>query len=272
MRIETDKLNDGKSGTYPMWHPSGKYIVFSSNDTHQSFYHSGNTPVEVYDLFSDIIIFDVEKNRVLSDSRFTNDSTLETFPTFSPDGNHLYLCSAKAKKMPMQYKELKYALLRIDFDEKTGTLGENIDTLYNPAIAGGSVSFPRISPDNRYLLYTEAACATFPIWHKEADLKMIRLTDGQHIDTKSINSEDTESYHAWSSDSRWIIFSSRRLDGRYTRLYIAGIDENGNFTKPFLIPQKDPEYNTMRLKSYNIPEFTDSEIRLDKQYTASLFD
>ncbi|WP_277465368.1 hypothetical protein [Parabacteroides sp. PF5-6] len=271
-RVDLAELGPKKPGTYPVWHPSGNYIAFSSNETHQSFYHFGQTPTEVYDLSSDLIVYDIKKDEVLSDPRFTEESQFETFPAFSPDGKYLYFCRAEAREMPFAYKSLKYALCRVAFDEANGTLGERVDTLYHPADKGGSVSFPRISPDGQYLLYTEANCATFPIWHKEADLKMIRLSDGEEIDTAVINSEDTESYHSWSSNGKWIIFSSRRIDGRYTRLYIAAVTEAGGLGKPFLLPQKDPEENALRMRSYNIPEFVKGEVRLDRREVASLFD
>lgn len=272
VKVELSRLAPGWSGAYPMWHPSGRYIAFSANDTHQSFYHYGRTPVEVYDLSSNLMIYDVESNRVLTDTRFTDTLRMETFPAFSPDGKQLYFCSARAMPMPMANKELKYALMRVGFDEETGLLGERVDTIYAPATKGGSVSFPRISPDGRYLLYTEAASATFPIWHKEADLKMISLTDGQEVETDLLNSEEAESYHAWSSNGRWVLFSSRRLDGRYTRLFISRWDEEGCFHKPFLLPQEDPERNVTCLKSYNIPEFIRGEVSLSRQKITALFE
>ena len=40
---------------------------------------------------------------------------------------------------------------------------------------------------------------------------------------------------------------------------ISHFDGNGHFTKPFLLPQKNPEHNTLRLKSYNIPEFVNGD-------------
>ena len=74
-----------------------------------------------------------------------------------------------------------------------------------------------------------------------------------------LNSDDTESYHSWSSNGKWVVFSSRRLDGRYTRLYIAHFDGEGHFSKPFLLPQKKMSYNDLRLRSYNIPEFVQGD-------------
>jgi len=75
-----------------------------------------------------------------------------------------------------------------------------------------------------------------------------------------VNSDDTESYHSWSSNSRWFIFSSRRIDGLYTRPFIAYMDENGKAGKPFLLPQKDTEYYDRLLFSFNIPEFINARV------------
>jgi WD40 repeat protein len=269
-KLDMSKLNLKMKGVYPMWHPSGRYIVFSSNKTFQSFFHAGQTPVEVYDTASDLFIYDVAKHREIADSRFTEKNYWETFPAFSPDGKYLYFCRAKAVNMPMDYQKLKYDICRISFDANTGRLGEKLEVIYDAEKAGGSASFPRLSPDGKYLLFTLAANATFPIWHKEADLKMIRLADGKMIDTSVINSKDVESYHSWSSNGKWIIFSSRRLDGRYTRLFIAHIDENGMQTKPFLLPQKDPEWNVLRMKSYNILEFVKGKVKLNEQQAADM--
>ena len=75
-----------------------------------------------------------------------------------------------------------------------------------------------------------------------------------------LNSDKAESYHCWSSNGRWVVFGSRRLDGRYTRLYFSHFDGKGQFTKPFLLPQKHPKDNILRMKSYNIPEFVKGEV------------
>ena len=97
----------------------------------------------------------------------------------------------------------------------------------------------------------------FPIWHKDADLVMIDLESGRRVDMSAANSADVDSYHSWSSNSRWIIFSSRRMDGLYTRPYICHIDANGKASKPFALPQREGQFYDRFLKSYNIPEFVD---------------
>lgn len=159
-------------------------------------------------------------------------------------------------------KEIKYSICSVSFNPDNGSFGETIDTIYTAH--NKSASFPRISPDNQYLLFTESDYATFPIWHKEADLKMISLQGSAPVDTDILNSTDVESYHSWSSNGRWIIFSSRRLDGLYTRFFIAHLDKNKKFSKPFLLPQKDPDENNLRMKSFNIPEFIKDKITITR--------
>ena len=106
----------------------------------------------------------------------------------------------------------------------------------------------------------------FSIWHKEADLWMMDLQTGKQYPLTAINSNDTESFHNWSSNSRWCVFSSRREDGRYTRLYLAHIDEQGVASKPFLLPQENPvEYYLELPYSYNVPDFINAPIKVDTQ-------
>ena len=260
-----------RQGVYPMWNPRGRYVAFSTNDTAQSFFGGHGQPVEVYDQSSDLMIYDTETGRMLTDERFFSDERWETFPAWSPDGATLYFCSAEPRSMPLGRESVRYDLLRAEFDFATGALGERVDTLYDSRTAGGSVSFPRVSPDGRYLMYTRADYGTFPVWHAEADLAVIDLRDGSEVDASALNSDEAESCHAWSSSGRWVVFASRREDGRYTRLYLASVSPDGEFGKPFLLPQRNPDQNAWRLKSYNVPEFVRGEVRLPRGELKALF-
>ena len=82
----------------------------------------------------------------------------------------------------------------------------------------------------------------------------MELESGEARPLKEVNSPDVESYHTWSSSGRWIVFSSRRYDGTYTRPFFAHLDRDGNATKPFELPSADPDYHRQLLKSYNVPE------------------
>ena len=194
----------------------------------------------------------------------------ETFPAFSPDGRHLYFCSAPALDMPSELPDLRYSLCRIAFDPETRAFGTTVDTLFRAETVQRSFLFPRVSPDGNYLLGTTTAYGTFPIWHKDADLCMLDLQTGEPISTDVANSPDTESYHTWSSNGRWVIFSSRRLDGLYTRLFIAHVSEGGVLSKPFALPQPSAEYYTLLTRSYNIPEFVKGRVNVGSYDLASL--
>lgn len=241
---------------YPQWHPSGRYIAFSVNDTFQVFHSTDRNRIEVYDTSSDVVLYDVERHEIMSSPLLMTEERFETYPSFSPDGKTMYFCSSPAREMPKEYKEVQFCICSIGFDPENRRFGDTVDTLYQHK----SAVFPRVSPDGHYLMFTESAYGCFPIWHKDADIKMVDLRDGAILDMSGMNSSDVDSYHSWSSSSRWVIFSSRREDGLYTRLYISHIDESGNYTKPFVLPQRNPDFNKGFFKSFNIPEFTTGKV------------
>lgn len=250
---------------YPYWHPSGKYIAYSNNETRQTFHTREFERIEVFDFKSDISVYDIDSNQLIS-SPLLRTMNYETYPVFSKDGNRLFFCVAEQQKMPQDIRKVRYNLCAIDFDAETGTFDDKIDTLYKADSFGKSVAFPRPSYDGRYILFTLVDYGQFPIWHKEADLWMLNLSTGSIISLDGINSDDTESYHSWSSNSKWVAFGSRRGDGLYTRVYLAHIDKDGHAGKAFLLPQQDPEtYYEELLYSYNIPEFCNGTLILENR-------
>jgi hypothetical protein len=261
-KVNTKAPDEISAGVYPRWHPNGRYVAFSVNSTQQSFHTKNENVLEVYDKNSDIILYDTETGKTLTDSMIHRVDRFETFPEWSPDGRFLYFCSAEAKTMPQQYDSLKYDLLRVEFDPETKSFGNQIDTIISSATIGKSVAFPRISPDGKYLIVCLTAYGTFPIWHHDNDLYLLNLETSELKALDVINSDQSDSYHSWSSNGRWMVFSSRRIDGLYTRPYIAYCDPDGAFYPPFLLPQKDPEYYDFLLKSYNIPEFITGKVRV----------
>ena len=273
---KVEKLNTKTDSTisalvYPYWHPSGKYVAFSVNATNQNFFSHNKNRIEVYDSASDVVVYDVDKHEITWSPLTRSKDSFETFPTFSPDGRSLYFCSAKAvSPMPQEYSKVKYSLCRIDFNPENASFGDKVDTLYNGAWNGKSVSFPRISPDGKFLVFTLHEYGNFSIWHKDADLWAINLLTEDVFPLDAANSEDVDSYHSWSGNSRWLVFSSRRIDGLYTRPFFCHIDENGQASKPFLLPQKNPqEYYADQMNSYNLPELMERKATVNAHDIAS---
>jgi hypothetical protein len=247
---------------YPSWHPSARFVAFSTNHTILAYHINNKNAAEVYDDASDVVVYDVERHTILSSPLLSSDQVYETFPTFSPDGRTLYFCSAPALDMPKSFDKEHYSLCAISFDPVRGTFGTRVDTLVNCRLTGKSVTFPRVSPDGRFLMYTYHAYGSFPIWHKDADLWMLDLRTRSTYPLTALNSPtETDSYHSWSSNSRWVIFSSRRVDGWYTRLFIGYIDAAGRPRKPFQLPQETVRTDAYLMKSYNIPEFVKGPVQ-----------
>ena len=274
------------AGVYPAWHPWLPLIVYSTNLTSQSFHTRHHNKIEVYDSASDLIAYDVEKNEV---TNIENDTTeFEVFPCWAPDGKTVYYCSAHFEfsdsteheaDVIMRAKEIHYNIYKKSFDPDTYTFGSR-ELVFRADSLGMSATLPRISPDGRYLMFALGNYGVFHIWHHEADLWLMEL--GASLNNKEIkkkeeritnnarpmdeiNSNDTESYHSWSSNGRWVIFSSRRNDGGYTRPFIAHIGADGKGSKPFELPQADPDYHRQFMKSYNIPEFMRGPVKVKPQ-------
>lgn len=260
--------NDSIHGSmvYPYWHPSGKYCAYSTNNTHQSFHSVRSERIEVFDQSSDVFVYEPSTHQLILDSLLMTKDHYETYPAFSPDGRTLYFCSSTAEPIPSNYKDIKYNICKIAFNPDNGSFGTSVDTIFNARKMGKSATHPRPSYDGRYLMFTMSDYGCFPIWHKEADNWLLDLRTGKAQPMAAANSDNTDSWHNWSANSHWFVFTSRRGDGLYTRLYLASVDDKGNVSKPFLLPQENPlDYYDKLLDSYNTPDFTTKPVKLDER-------
>lgn len=264
------------AGVYPSWHPNLNLIAYSTNLTGQGFHTKSTAKIDVQDTRSDLILYNIDKNEVSNISAIKNE--LEVFPWWAPDGKSIYFCSAhfeyrdttsEETQMIERYHEVKHNIYRKPFDEKTMTFGDT-ELVYNAEKDSMSATFPRISPDGRYLLFALGNHGCFHVWHPEADLYLTDLTTMQTRKLENINSAQSESYHSWSSNGRWIVVGSRRDDGNYTRPYIAYFDKQGKAHKPFILPQEDPDFYRYFMRSFNIPEFMKEPVAIAPQEFAEV--
>ena len=255
---------------YPYWHPSGRYIAYSTNTTNQLFHNASPNRVEVFDTASDLQVYDVERNELLLSPLLKQDSIYETFPVFSADGRSIYFCAARAlPEGSLQLDSIRYNLCRIGFDPETGSFGDHIETVVDAVAQQKSISFPRPSYDGRFLCYTLSDYGQFSIWHHEADLWLLDLATGESRLMEGANSKDTESFHNWSTNSRWLVLSSRRDDGLFTRPYFCHVDEMGKISKAFMLPQRNPRrFYRGRFMSFNVPDFITGPTRFDSRQAA----
>ena len=176
---------------------------------------------------------------------------------FSPEADRIYYCAAEPQDT---VANIRYGLYTMPFDAASGQCYGEAECLISPE--EGSVSFPRVSYDGKYIIYSKGPYGYFHAWHKDSDLYILDLGTGEKRALDEVNSDDSESCHSWSLSDRWIVFGSRRMDGLYTRPFIAHIDADGNCTKPFPVPQKDPDYYQASMFSFNLPEFVSGKVEI----------
>jgi hypothetical protein len=243
---------------YTAWHPSGRLAVYSLNRVWQFFHEAGSEVRDVIDLDSALACWHFERGDARLIPGAADKSRLETYPAWTPDGRYLYFCSApmlwtdQKTVPPPRYAEVQYDLMRIPYDIDTDQWGEP-EVVLASKDTGLSILLPRISPDGRFLLFCMSRYGCFPVFQPSSDLYLMDLNAGDYRRLE-INSDRSESWHSWSSNSRWIAFSSKRHDGLFTRCYLSFVDETGIVHKPFLIPQRDPAFYDSLLKTVSVPE------------------
>jgi Tol biopolymer transport system component len=187
----------------------------------------------------------------------------EVLPNWSPDGKHLYFTAAPSYYDSLNFDEVYYDLMRIEFDAASNTFGK-LDTVYQASKNKRTLSFPKISPDGKQILFTGASHGYFTIYNQTSDLYLLNLASGT-VEPYPFNSPAVESYHEWSSNGRWVVFSSKRIDGLTTRPFISYYDEKGKWYKPFVLPQKDPLFYRSFNLNYNIPHLSDGAVTVNRQ-------
>jgi hypothetical protein len=274
-KIDTRTAFNKGPGGYPAWHPSGDLIAFSVGPPLQFFHTTGETRDEL-DRALDIILYDIRTNTVTTIPKLSSKERVEVWPAWTPDGRYLYFCSApkvetfyvksKTAEDTLLYDKILFDLMRISYNHQNGSWGE-LETVISSKEFGLSVAEPKVSPDGRFLIFTTSQYGSFPIFHSSADLYLLNLANGRR-EKLALNSDRAEGYHTWSSNSRWLAFSSKREDTQFTRLYISYIDSSGNASKAFILPQKNPLFYDSYLEIYNVPEFIQEPVRVSPQTLA----
>lgn len=251
------------AGVYPSWHPSGRFVAMSTNRVKQVFRNHPEESIEVLDKASDIILLDIEK-RMITTSPELCTRQRENMPCWNPRGDSLYFIRSVPLNDTLNSNDSRYDLYRIGFNEKDNSWGK-IDAVFEASRIGKSVAFPKVSPCGRYILFTLTEYGYFTIHHKDADQYIFDLRKNVYFPLTAANSRHADSYHSWSSGGKWIVFSSKRLDGVCGRPYFAHIDSEGNASKAFVLPQKDPVSYTLSTQSYSIPEFSTGRVKVSKR-------
>jgi Flp pilus assembly protein TadD len=190
---------------------------------------------------------------------------------WSPDGQYLVFARASARaaypeggKMaefaldPAEV-QIRYDLYRIPFNSGRGGTPVPIEGASNN---GMSNSFPKISPDGRWLIYVQSRNGQ--LMRPDSELYIVPVAGGRARRLRA-NTARMNSWHSFSPNGRWLVFSSK-ANSPYTQLYLTHIDEQGNDSPAILI-----ENSTAANRAANIPEFLNAPVdaiaRLDAPAT-----
>jgi hypothetical protein len=255
------------SFVYPSWHPYESIIAFSTNKIHQNFFGTGNRLNHVRDEASDIVIYDYEKNLVYTDPAIAT-SNFENLPAWSPKGDFIYYISSDHKYKYEPDSMEMYDLYRIAINTREQTFGQP-ELLISSDSIHHSISWPQVSPDGNYLVFCVTDYGYFTINDPSSNLYLMNLKDFSYQEL-NVNSDMTESFPSWSGNSHWLMFTSKRLDGRFTTPCFSYIDSAGVAHKPFVIPMKDPRNFMTRLTNMNRPVFVSGKINLTQNKLLSI--
>lgn len=261
---------DGKLG-FTAFHPSSRLLACTINKPRLILHANRNEMRDIIDMDSWIGYFFLNSMDVKTIPQLSRKDMLENYPTWSPDGKYLYFTCAKklwsdqSVFPPEHFREIKYSLMRIPYNVEQNEWGE-VETVLSSRQTGLSINQPRISPDGNWITFPMCAYSCWPSYHPKSDLYILdvrttKRTGQPKYRKMEINSDECESWHSWSSNSRWIVFSSKRNNPLFNRTYITYIDTNGTLSKPFVIPQKDPAFYDSYLQTYTIPELATGPVK-----------
>ncbi len=176
-------------------------------------------------------------------------------PTWTPDGKTIIFSRAKAKdpytpnqKMPAKANDpeetpIQYSLYRIPFNNGKG--GKAIP-IQGASFNGKSNSFAKVSPDGKYVVWVQARNGL--LMRPDSKLWILPI-DGGTPRELDCNSNNMNSWHSFSPNSRWLVFTSKKYS-MYTQMFLTHIDPNGKDSPAILIPN-----STAHNRASNLPEF-----------------
>ena len=259
------KKGDGEAtyGLLSQVSPDGRYVISTVKDRAVFVATPG---IEFSQLFFPIkgilVIYDTKKGTYrplpgADDPRF-----VQSNPSWSPDGKSIVFARSKvyqkdsianATSILLSEKDVpefiedkqpfKFDLYRVPFNDGRGGKAEPIEGAANN---GKSNYFAKFSPDGKWIVFCKAE--NYMLLMPDSELYIIPAEGGEARRLRA-NTSLMNSWHSWSSNGRWLVFSSK-ANTPYTQLFLTHIDENGESTPPVVL-----ERFTGTDRAANIPEF-----------------
>jgi hypothetical protein len=253
-------------GLFSKISPDGRYIVTTVKDRVVGRnYPYGPDHIAFSQLFfpvnGHLAVYD-RKEHILKELPGANsDEYVQSNATWTPDSKNIVFCRAKALPMKEDLGDInilnealiddfekgkrsfKYEICIIPFNEGSG--GKAIP-LKGASDNGLSNYFPAVSPDGKWIIFCKAK--NFMLLQPDSRLFIIPVKGGKSR-LLECNLSSMNSWHAWSPNSKWIVFVSKGLS-IYTDMFLSHIDNKGNASAPVLLSRA-----RQFRKVTNYPEF-----------------
>jgi hypothetical protein len=209
-----------------------------------------------------LVVYDREKKTFEALPGADDPKYVQTNAVWSPDGKEIVFARATAYKpehldqinsalidekdvpeFTRDHKPFRFDLYRIPFNDGKGGKAVPIE---GASTNGQSNYFPKFSPDGKWIVFTKSD--SYMLLQPDSELWIVPAAGGSARKLR-YNTPRMNSWHSWSSNSRWLVFSSK-ANTPYTQLFLTHIDDDGNDTPPVLL-----ERFTSADRAANIPEF-----------------
>jgi tetratricopeptide (TPR) repeat protein len=259
------KKGDGETtfGLLSQVSPDGRYVISTVKDravfvaTPDIWYSQLFFPIKGI-----LAVYDTKQGTFKALPGADDPEYVQSNPTWSRDGKYIVFARTKAykkdvvanaKSVLLSEKDVpefvndkqpfKFDLYRIPFNEGRGGKPEPIEGASNN---GKSNYFAKFSPDGKWIVFCKAE--NYMLLMPDSELYIIPAAGGEARRLLA-NTPRMNSWHSWSSNGRWLVFSSK-ANGPYTQLFLTHINENGDSTPPVVL-----ERFTSSDRAANIPEF-----------------
>ena len=269
---------DSTSASVSAISPDGRFIV-SSIGIHYIGAFSQIRDQLIYSVFSKgSLYFCAIADRHIKPLPGADDERFNRYPTsWSPDGQFIYFGRepattreeewrrqmndphAKETQNKMGWEALdkiypqQYDIYRIPFNDGRG--GREVP-VQGASRNGKSNYCPKVSPDGEWLVFNESASGRM-LMRPDTKLWIVPANGGKARKLRC-NGPGANSWHSWSPNSRWLVFSSKAYDGSPlprdnspTDLALTHIDANGNDSPRIILTHLRDAAGL----SANIPEF-----------------
>ena len=259
------KKGDGEAtfGLLSKVSPDGRYVISTVKDravfvaTPDIWFSQLFFPIKGI-----LVVYDTEKGTYQPLPGADDPEYVQSNPTWSPDGKSIVFARTKAyrkdsianatsvllseKDVPEFVNDkqpFKFDLYRVPFNDGRGGKAEPIE---GASHNGKSNYFAKFSPDGKWIVFCKAE--NYMLLMPDSELYIIPA-DGGEARRLRANTPRMNSWHSWSSNGRWLVFSSK-ANTAYTQLFLTHIDADGESTPPVVL-----ERFTGDDRAANIPEF-----------------